>query len=341
MNEISETTLLNLYRKMKTIRYFEEAILDLYKRALMRGAAHLCIGEEAVAAGVCEALTTDDYILSTHRGHGHCLAKGADPRYMMAEMLGKQSGYCKGKGGSMHISDFSVGVLCANGIVGGGLPISVGAGLASRLQNKNNIIVCFFGDGAVGQGSFHESLNLASIWQLPILFVCENNQYAISTHYSNSIAAESVAALGMAYQIESIQVDGNDVLDVFQKTARMKQKILEHQGPKLIEAHTYRLRGHYIGDTEEYREKKEVKEHWKKEPIDRFEKWMAKNKPLMLKEMTRIDEESLSTIEDSVAFGMDAPAPDPETALRDVFNKSPYWEKKVINERDYRSAGNK
>jgi TPP-dependent pyruvate/acetoin dehydrogenase alpha subunit len=338
---MSDVKLLNMYRIMKIIRYFEETILDLYQRNIVRGAAHLSIGQEAIAAGVCEVLNNEDHILTTHRGHGHCLAKGADPKYMFAELLGRYEGYCKGKGGSMHISDYSSGILCANGIVGGGLPISVGAGLAKKLNQKDSIIVCFFGDGAVGQGAFHESLNLSSIWQLPILFVCENNNFAISTKSSDSIAIPKISELASVYGMKAKTINGNELVEVFQTTNEMKSYILEEGGPAFIQADTYRLAGHYIGDSESYRNKSDTKIEWENEPILLFEKWIKNNKPGLINKLPKIDAESKKTIEDASKFGVECSPPPLETVYEDVFNKTGFaWERREVNEKNFSAQSN-
>lgn len=337
----SNDTLLSMYRKMKIIRYFEETILDLYQRNFVRGAAHLSIGQEAIAAGVCEALSPQDHILTTHRGHGHCLAKGADPKYMFAELLGKAEGYCKGKGGSMHISDFAAGILCANGIVGGNLPIAVGAGLAKKLYKSENIVVSFFGDGAVGQGSFHESLNLASVWKLPILYVCENNCYAISTHMKKSIAPRSISALAAAYDIEAVAIDGNSLVEVYQTAVEMKHRILQGGGPVFIQADTYRLSGHYIGDTETYRQRTEIKEQWNNEPIVLFENWAKANRPELVEALQAIDQETKEMIVNAAEYAVQCSAPELEIALQDVFTRTgAAWERRSVRESDFCAASN-
>ena len=238
---LSTTTQLELHRMMMLIRLFEEALEEMFSRGLLHGTMHLSIGQEATAAGACLALQKDDLITSTHRGHGHCLAKGAEPYKMFAELLGREDGYCRGRGGSMHIADLSNGNLGANGIVAGSLTISVGAALSFQMQKKDNIILCFFGDGAVNEGSFHEALNLASLWSLPVLFLCENNQYGMSMATDKAVAGDSIASRGNSYGIESIQIDGNDVEAVYENVLNFKNKILSSGGPKFIEAVTYRL----------------------------------------------------------------------------------------------------
>lgn len=339
--EISNETLLRIYRKLKEIRFFEEKIKELYQRNLVQGAAHLSIGEEAIAVGVCENLDNDDHILTTHRGHGHCLAKGAEPKYMFAELLGKYEGYCKGKGGSMHISDYSSGILCANGIVGGGLPISVGAGLSKKQRKDPGIIVCFFGDGAVCQGSFHESLNMAAVWELPILYVCENNRFAISTRTSYSIAPDSISDFASGYGITSKTINGNNVLDVYSTVKEMKGEILEKGGPAFIQADTYRLAGHYIGDDQKYREREETNDMWKEEPVAVFEDWLSKNRKELFSELTEIEQEVRDLIDTAADFAVKGTMPPLETALSDVFNKTGQaWERRQVCEKDYSTPSN-
>ena len=268
---ITKDNQLELHRMMMLIRLFEEALEEMFSRGLLHGTMHLSIGQEATAAGACLALQKDDLITSTHRGHGHCLAKGAEPYKMFAELLGREDGYCRGRGGSMHIADLSNGNLGANGIVAGSLTISVGAALSFQMQKKENIILCFFGDGAVNEGSFHEALNLASLWNLPVLFLCENNQYGMSMATDKAVAGDSIASRGTSYGIESIQIDGNDVEAVYENVLNFKNEILSSGGPKFIEAVTYRYRGHSKSDRNLYRTSDEI-EYWKeeKDPIKRY-----------------------------------------------------------------------
>ncbi|MBL6628742.1 MAG: thiamine pyrophosphate-dependent dehydrogenase E1 component subunit alpha [Candidatus Actinomarina sp.] len=268
---ITKDTQLELHRMMMLIRLFEEALEEMFSRGLLHGTMHLSIGQEATAAGACLALQKNDLITSTHRGHGHCLAKGAEPYKMFAELLGREDGYCRGRGGSMHIADLSNGNLGANGIVAGSLTISVGAALSFQMQKKENIILCFFGDGAVNEGSFHEALNLASLWNLPVLFLCENNQYGMSMATDKAVAGDSIASRGTSYGIESIQIDGNDVETVYENVLNFKNEILSSGGPKFIEAVTYRYRGHSKSDRNLYRTSDEI-EYWKKEkdPIKKY-----------------------------------------------------------------------
>tara|TARA_B100000902_G_scaffold170497_1_gene164947 strand:+ start:5 stop:925 length:921 start_codon:yes stop_codon:yes gene_type:complete len=292
---------------MMLIRLFEEALEEMFSRGLLHGTMHLSIGQEATAAGACLALDKKDLITSTHRGHGHCLGKGADPYKMFAELLGREDGYCRGRGGSMHIADLSNGNLGANGIVAGSLTISVGAALSFQLQKKENIVLCFFGDGAVNEGSFHEALNLASLWNLPVLFLCENNQYGMSMASEKAVAGESIASRGKSYGIESIQIDGNDVEAVYESVATCKDEILNNKRPKFIEAVTYRYRGHSKSDRNLYRTSEEIN-FWKdeKDPIKRYIGKLLEQ-GITEVDLKEIDEEVKNTIRTSVKKALESP----------------------------------
>lgn len=300
-------TQLELHRMMMLIRLFEEALEEMFSRGLLHGTMHLSIGQEATAAGACLALDKKDLITSTHRGHGHCLGKGADPYKMFAELLGREDGYCRGRGGSMHIADLSNGNLGANGIVAGSLTISVGAALSFQLQKKDNIVLCFFGDGAVNEGSFHEALNLASLWNLPVLFLCENNQYGMSMATEKAVAGESIASRGKSYGIESIQIDGNDVEAVYESVSTCKDEILSNKRPKFIEAVTYRYRGHSKSDRNLYRTSEEIN-FWKdeKDPIKRYIGKLLEQ-GITEVDLKEIDEEVKQTIRTSVKKALDSP----------------------------------
>jgi pyruvate/2-oxoglutarate/acetoin dehydrogenase E1 component/TPP-dependent pyruvate/acetoin dehydrogenase alpha subunit len=268
---VTEMDLLReLHRQIVTIREFETELLHASRRGDLADATHLCLGQEAIAAGTMAALRPDDLITSTHRGHGHCIAKGADIRRMMAELYGKASGYCRGRGGSMHIADFSLGICGANGIVGAGMPIANGIALAARLKGTGQVCLSFFGDGASNQGAFHEALNLASIWKLPVVFVCENNQYAVSMAASESMAIENVADRAAGYGMPGVVVDGNDVLAVREATAQAVERARTGGGPTLLECKTYRISGHYAMDPDRYRPREE-KQWWEKnnDPVER------------------------------------------------------------------------
>ena len=304
---VNKDTQLELHRMMMLIRLFEEALEEMFSRGLLHGTMHLSIGQEATAAGACLALDKKDLITSTHRGHGHCLGKGADPYKMFAELLGREDGYCRGRGGSMHIADLSNGNLGANGIVAGSLTISVGAALSFQLQKKENIVLCFFGDGAVNEGSFHEALNLASLWNLPVLFLCENNQYGMSMASEKAVAGESIASRGNSYGIESIQIDGNDVEAVYESVSTCKDEILSNNRPKFIEAVTYRYRGHSKSDRNLYRTSEEIN-FWKdeKDPIKRYIGKLLEQ-GITEVDLKEIDEEVKNTIRTSVKKALDSP----------------------------------
>ena len=270
MEELNKQKMLELYSTMLRIREFEKEAIELAKMNLTRAAVHTYNGEEAIAAGVCAHLTHSDYIISNHRGHGHCIAKGADMNRMFAELMARESGYCKGKGGSMHIADIGIGMLGANGIVGAGIPISVGAGLAQKYRGTKNVTVCFFGDGASNQGAFHEAVNMAAVRKLPVIFVCENNQYAISMHVSHSTGAKHISDRAIGYGIPGFRMDGNDAVAVYNGMGRIIDQVREHGGPVLVEMDTYRMAGHYFGDNENYRSREEVSSWAEKCPIKRL-----------------------------------------------------------------------
>jgi pyruvate dehydrogenase E1 component alpha subunit len=316
---LSKEKAINVYTKMLEIRLFEEKVFELYGQNLVPGTIHLYAGEEAVAVGVCSNLTKDDYIISTHRGHGHCIAKGADLRKTMAEILGKKTGYCKGKGGSMHIADFAIGMLGATAVVGAGLPIAVGAGLSAKLRGTKQVVACFFGDGASNQGTFHESLNMASVWKLPVIFVCENNLYAMGTCQSRVMNIENIADRAVAYGISGVVVDGNDVLAVHEAACKAIEDIRSGSGPVLIECKTYRHKGHSRVDPAKYRPKKEVEEWLAKDPIKRFRDRVLQENALTEAEIRQIDGEVAERIEDAVRFATSSPYPAPEEALEDVY----------------------
>jgi len=310
---------------MVTIRAFEYKIKDLFSKGTIVGDLHLSIGQEAVAVGVCAGLQKDDYVLSTHRGHGHCIAKGADVKRMMAEFFGRKTGICKGKGGSMHLADFSVGMLGASGIVGGGIPQAVGAGLSIKLRGTDQVAVSFFGDGASNQGTFHESLNLAAIWKLPVIFVCENNQYAESTPVSKVMLVKNIADRATAYGVTGVVVDGMDAAAVYEAVKEAVRRARKGKGPTLIECETYRFEGHEEGDPwTKYRSKEEVEEWKKRCPIEAFRAKLIKTKILTEEEAKKIDQETKMLIEEAVKFGEESPWPKPQEALEDVF-VSPYY----------------
>ena len=307
---------LELYRMMLLIRLFEEALEEMFSRGLLHGTMHLSIGQEATATGACLALEKEDLITSTHRGHGHCLAKGADPYKMFAELLGREDGYCRGRGGSMHIADLSNGNLGANGIVAGSLTISVGAALSLQMQKIDNIVLCFFGDGAVNEGSFHEALNLASLWDLPVLFICENNQYGMSMASENAVAGGSISERAKSYGIESISIDGNDVEEVYNTVSKFKDTIKSSKKPMFIESVTYRYRGQSKSDRNLYRSSDEIN-FWKdeKDPLKRFIGKLTEEK-IEVDTLKKIETEVKELIKNSVKKALESPE-SPKTNLEE------------------------
>ena len=305
----SADELKEVLRKMYLIRRFEEGAEDSYTRGLIHGTMHLSIGQEASAMGICMPLTSEDQITSTHRGHGHCIAKGADVKRMFAEFFGKTTGYCKGRGGSMHIADVSMGNLGANGIVAGGIPIAVGAALSSKRLKTGKVVVSFFGDGANNEGAFHEALNLAAVWTLPVVFVCENNGYGMSTSTARSTAVLNVADRASAYAMPGVTVDGNDLSAVAEASVSAVGRARDGQGPSLIECKTYRHRGHSKSDRNRYRSKDEIDTWIARDPIARFE--------LQLLEYGLIGQDGIAAmraavereIEDGIAFAKQSPMP--------------------------------
>jgi acetoin:2,6-dichlorophenolindophenol oxidoreductase subunit alpha len=306
------TTARRVLETMWRIRRFEEAVDDLFARGLMHGTMHLSIGQEASATGTCLALRDDDAITSTHRGHGHCIAKGADLERMMAELLAKETGYCRGRGGSMHIADGATGNLGANGIVAGGIPIAAGAGLAYQLQGIDRVVVSFFGDGATNEGAFHEGVNLASIWKLPVVFVCENNKYGMSFSTEKSMAVESVAERASAYGIPGVTVDGNDVEAVHEAVTNAADRARGGEGPTLVEALTYRWKGHSKSDKNLYRTREEIAEWREKDPIGRFETLVVDRGVLDAAAVEEIRTAATNDIRDAARRANAAPDADPD-----------------------------
>ena len=309
----------HIYLTMVRIRAFESKALKLFEENKLRGSVYLYIGEEAVAATVCSRLTDDDYITSTHRGHGHCIAKGADLNKSMAELMGKATGYCKGRSGSMHIADFTQGNLGANAIVGGGIPIAVGAALSAKLQKQDRVAVSFFGDGASNEGTFHESLNMASIWKLPIIFVCENNGYGISVPVSESTSVKDISVRGAAYDMPGETVDGNDVEAIDAAFARALERAKSGQGPSLIECKTYRWMGHWTGDPQTYRTREEVNSWKAKDPIKRWREKLIAAGLYTAAELDQMDQSAEEETTAATEFALNSPNPDPAHVLDDVF----------------------
>jgi pyruvate dehydrogenase E1 component alpha subunit len=317
---VSAVDWLALYRGMVTIRLFEEQVNELYRGAKMPGLAHLYIGEEAVAVGVCSALRRDDYITSTHRGHGHCLAKGADVALMFAELLGKEAGYCKGKGGSMHIADHANGNLGANAIVGGSTGIATGAAFSAKRRGTDQVAACFFGDGALGQGILYEVMNMASLWSLPVVYVCENNLYAASTPVALAFAIENIADRAAGYGMPGKIVDGNDVLAVREAAAEAVERARRGQGPTLVEYKTYRQVGHSRSDPRTYRTREEEAEWQTKDPILKMQRLLVEEEHLASQdELDEIGKQVVQVVDDAVAFAESSPYPRPEETLEDVF----------------------
>ena len=316
---LEKEKLVEMYRKMLEIRHFEEKAFELYGQNLVPGTLHLYAGQEAVAVGVCANLRKEDYITSTHRGHGHCIAKGAQLDRIMAEILGKKRGYCKGKGGSMHIADFSVGMLGATAVVGAGIPIASGAGLSIKLRGTDQVVACFFGEGASNQGTFHEGINMAAIWALPVVFVCENNLYAMGTRQSRVMLIENVADRAVAYGIPGVTVDGNDVLAVYEATHEAVKRAREGKGPTLIECKTYRRKGHSRFDPATYRPKEEVEEWLKKDPVQRLKTKLLEMKILTETKAAKIEQDVISAVEKAAKFAIGSPYPAPEEALEDMY----------------------
>ena len=316
---LEKAKLIGMYRQMLQIRFFEEKVFELYAQNLVPGTIHLYLGEEAVAVGVCSTLRKDDYITSTHRGHGHCIAKGAELKHVMAEILGKKTGYCKGKGGSMHIADFNIGMLGATAVVGAGLPIAVGAALSAKLRKTSQIVACFFGEGASNQGTFHEAINMAATWHLPVIFVCENNLYAMGTRQTRVMAIENISDRAVAYGIPGVTVDGNDVLAVYEVAEKAIERARKGNGPTLIECKTYRLKGHSRVDPAKYRPKQEVEEWLTKDPIKRLKERLLQTRTFTETEIQQIEKQAQTKIEQAVKFAMESPMPNGEEALEDVY----------------------
>ena len=309
-----------MYRKMREIRQFEETASDLYQRGQLPGFLHLYIGEEATAVGVCANLNDDDYITSTHRGHGHLIAKGGKRSRMMAELFAKTTGYCKGKGGSMHIADISVGILGANGVVGAGIPMATGAALSGKMRRTKQVAVSFFGDGATNQGAFHEALNLAAIWDLPVVFVCENNQFGMGTPQREHQKIADISIRATSYDMPGIRVDGNNIFEVYSAAHEAAERARAGKGPTLIDCNTYRFRGHHIGDPgTSYRDRDEVEEWLKRDPIERLKKVLIEGEGVVESDLEAIDKELQADLDAAIEFAKSSPSPAPEDALADVY----------------------
>ena len=313
-------TYLDVYKTMVTVRQFETMAGQLFAEGKIPGFIHLSIGQEGSSVGVCSVLKPDDYVTTTHRGHGHMIAKGADLNKMVAELFGKKTGYCKGKGGSMHIADFSIGFLGANGVVAGGLPIITGAGLSIKMRKTDQVAVCFFGDGAANRGPVHEAMNMASIWKLPIVFCVENNQFASTTRTSYACSVGDICTRAAGYNMPGVSVEANDVLAVRKAATEAVATARNGEGPTLLENKTYRIKGHFEGDPQKYRDDDEIAP-WKEkmDPINRFANTLTKKKILNKKKMQQIWDEVAEKIQAAVAFAEKSPYPEPEEALEDLF----------------------
>jgi TPP-dependent pyruvate/acetoin dehydrogenase alpha subunit len=312
---------LGMYRQMLMIRLFEESANDLYTRALMPGLAHLYIGEEAIAVGICQALNSNDYITSTHRGHGHCLAKGAKLDRMFAELLGKEAGYCKGKGGSMHIADPETGNLGANAIVGGSTGIATGAALSAKRLKTNQVAVCFFGDGAMGQGLLYEVMNMAALWKLPVIYVCENNLYNEYTHNSETLAGDMVTRAA-GFGIPGETIDGQDVRKVYATAKQIVNRVRGGAGPAFLVCNTYRFHGHHVGDIKrDYYRSKEEEQMWKTErdPVKILADWLTTEKLADRAALDKIYAEVDAEIKNAVKFAIDAPYPGVDKVDQDIY----------------------
>ncbi len=321
--QLDKQLLLEMYHQMKRIRCFEEMAAELYKRGTVVGLLHLCIGQEAVAAGACLALGKDDYITCTHRGHGQLLAKDGDMKRLLAELCGRVTGYCRGKGGSIHIANLSQGVLGATGVVGAGIGIATGAALSAMKRKSGQVTLCFFGDGAANQGLFMEAANMAALWQLPIVYLCENNGFGEYTRYEEAtVTSQPTGARAAAFGIPTSEVDGNDVVAVYQEVKAAVERARSGEGPTFIEAHTYRLVGHHMGDvgfTRRYRTSQELEERWKHEPIGRFHRWLLENEQCSQAELDKIDNQVEVEVEQAVDFVGDSPWPEMDEITEHVY----------------------
>ncbi|MGD0876597.1 MAG: thiamine pyrophosphate-dependent dehydrogenase E1 component subunit alpha [Anaerolineales bacterium] len=317
--DIPKEKLLMMYERMLKIRHFEDRVKDLFAAGELPGFVHLYLGEEAVAVGVCVNLNDDDYITSTHRGHGHIIAKGGEMRRMMAELFAKSTGYNKGKGGSMHIAWPKLGILGANGIVSAGIPIATGAAMSAKLRKSGQVVACFFGDGASNEGTFHESLNIAGAFNLPVVYVCENNLYAVGTRQSEVRKIEDIADRAASYGMPGVVVDGNDVIAVYETTKVAVQRARAGEGPTLIECKTYRWRTHFEGEPDTYRPPEEVAAWLKREPIAPYRQLLIDQGVITEADAQVIEKQVITELDEAVEFARQSPFPEPETALADLW----------------------
>jgi len=310
MTKIPDKVMIEMLGRLIQIRRFEEKAVQLYGEGKIWGYLHPCIGQEAVPVGACQAVSEKDYIISTHRGHGHCIARGADMAKMMAELFGKSTGYCGGRGGSMHIIDMQLKILGENGIVGGGIPISVGAGFGCKMEGKGSIVVCFFGDGAANNGVFHEALNMSAVFRLPVVYICENNMYAISMCSQDSVSCKDIGKRSCAYDIPGYIIDGSDPVKVYETVTKAAGHARDGRGPSLIEAKAYRFYGHHPNDPAEYRGKEEVEYYKsKKDPLTNFRRRLLEETIITAKEIEEIESMAKKNIEDAVVFAEKSPDP--------------------------------
>lgn len=316
---ITDEKLIRLYKEMWLIRYFDEKVDQFFAKGMIHGTTHLCVGQEASSAGAIAALKDIDKITSTHRGHGHCISKGADVNRMMAELFGRETGYCKGKGGSMHIADLEKGNLGANGIVGGGIPLAVGAALTSKMKGEGYVVLCFFGDGASNEGSFHEAVNLAAIWSLPVVFICENNHYGMSGSVKEMIKIEHIADRAAAYGIPGKVVDGTDIIETMNVVYEAVENARIGNGPALIEAKTYRWKGHSKSDAKKYRTREEEVEWREKDGIKKFKELLIQEGLITEEKAKQLQQEAKQEIEESVIFAENSPEPSLDSLLEDVY----------------------
>jgi pyruvate dehydrogenase E1 component alpha subunit len=308
-----------MYRRMTLVREFELRAIEERRGGLIPGFIHSCVGQEATAVGVCLALTAEDVITSTHRGHGHLIGKGGDPKYMMAELAARSPGYCKGRGGSLHIADFSLGILGANGIVGGGIPMATGAALGFQMRKEKRVAVAFFGDGASNEGSFHEAANQAGVWKLPVIFFCENNLYGEGTAMHRCTPIDDLAIRAQSYGFPGVIVDGNDVLAVYEAVKEAVDRANRGEGPTFIEAKTYRYRGHYEGDPQVYRTQEEIQSWQKKDPIDRFKQKLIESNLFDDGDLEELQGSVIVQLDAAVAFAASAEKPVAEEAMAGVY----------------------
>jgi len=319
LTDYPKTLLAEMFRRMTLVREFELRAIEERRGGLIPGFIHSCVGQEATAVGACLALEPHDVITSTHRGHGHLVAKGGEPRFMMAELAGRSPGYCLGRGGSLHMADFNLGILGANGIVAGGIPIAVGAALAIHMRGEKTVALAFFGDGAVNEGAFHEAANLAGLWKLPVIFFCENNFYGEGTPQDKQAPVADLAVRAASYAFPGVVVEGNDVLAVYEAVSDARARAVAREGPTFVEAKTYRQRGHYEGDPQVYRTAEEM-EGWKaRDPIPAFRGQLLAAGRLNDGELEELQGGVMAALDEAVAFAKTAPMPQPDEALQGVY----------------------